>query len=179
MSHFYWSKDVDEAVKLDFNWEQSMSADDVFFTNETETTAKASFTVNVNGKDQTGWRTLSTKEWQYLLNTRTMKNGKDRYTLNITYGGKMGLVLYPDDYDNDPISGSVETMPEGVVFLPAAGYRLGSSFDSVGVSGDYWSSTAGGSSLAYYVFFNSSNVFHDFSDYRYSGYCVRLITESE
>ena len=69
VSHFYWSKDVEEAVKQDFNWEQSMSAGDVFFTNAD------GFKVNVGGKEQSGWRTLSTKEWQYLFNSRMVNGG--------------------------------------------------------------------------------------------------------
>ena len=125
--------------------------------------------------DGNTWRTLTTEEWQYLFNTRTMTNGKDRYTLNITYGGKMGLVLYPDDYDNDPISGSVETMPEGVVFLPAAGTRYGSDVIS---GGRYWSSSADGGDGAFSVFFSRFDVSPGYYDDRYYGYSVRLITES-
>ena len=172
VSHFYWSKTASVAYAKDYS-ETGTSGDDVFFTNVD------GFKVNVGGKDQTGWRTLSTKEWQYLFNTRTMTNGKDRYTLNITYGGKMGLVLYPDDYDNDPISGSVETMPEGVVFLPAAGYRLGSDVSNVGDIGYYWSSTASDSYYVFRVYFYSSDVYPGNIDYRYRGFSVRLITECQ
>ena len=91
----------------------------------------------------------------------------------------MGLVLYPDDYDNDPISGSVETMPEGVVFLPAAGGRDGSDVYYVGDYGSYWSSTAYGSDDACRVSFDSDDVDPDFSGFRGGGSSVRLITESK
>ena len=91
----------------------------------------------------------------------------------------MGLVLYPDDYDNDPISGSVETMPEGVVFLPAAGYRLGSDVSNVGDIGYYWSSTASDSYYVFRVYFYSSDVYPGNIDYRYRGFSVRLITECQ
>ena len=66
----------------------------------------------------------------------------------------------------------------GAVFLPAAGYRNGSSVSSVGGSGRYWSSTAYDSGNAYYLYFDSSNVFHDSTFYRFLGFSVRLITES-
>ena len=177
VSHFYWSKNASVAYAEGYN-DGSASGSDVFFTNETETTSKDGFTVNVGGTEQTGWRTLSKKEWQYLFNTRTMTNGKERYTLNITYGEKMGLVLYPDDYDNDPISGSVETMPEGVVFLPATGRRYGSDVYSVGDNGSYLSSTAFGEVSAYRVYFEGGSVNPGSSVGRNLGFSVRLITES-
>ena len=130
------------------------------------------------------WRTLSTSEWQYLFNFRTMANGGSgegySYSLNITYGGKMGLVLYPDDYDKDPVTGTVTDLPDGVVFLPAAGGRRdGSNVNNVGDYGYYWSSTALDKIHAYIVRFNSGDVRPDYSDDCYYGFSVRLITEVE
>ena len=179
VSHFYWSQSVNSAIAEEFDW--NGSADDVFFTNATETTAKEGFTVNVDDKEQSGWRTLSTNEWQYLFNTRTVNGGQGAgksYSLNITYGEKMGLVLYPDDYDKDPVTGTVTDLPDGVVFLPAAGSRDGSDVDVVGGSGLYWSSTADDEILAYLVFFDSFNVLPDYYGTRSLGFSVRLITES-
>ena len=180
VSHFYWSKDADEAVKQDFNWEQSMSTGDVFFTNVD------GFKVNVGGKEQSGWRTLSKDEWVYLINTRTVNGGQGAgksYSLNITYGGKMGLVLYPDDYSGSTLTSGTDytdaNFPADCVFLPAAGCRDGSSVDDVGGSGYYWSSTAGDSYYAYSVFFNSNFVVSGSYDYRDYGFSVRLITESK
>ena len=175
VSLFLWSKDASVAYAESYS-ESGTAATDVFFTNATAETAKSDFTVNgVTGK----YRTLSTNEWQYLFNTRTMKNGKDRYTLNITYGGKKGLVLYPDDYDKDPVTGTVTDLPDGVVFLPAAGYRYGSSFSLVGDYGFYWSSTAYDEDSAYDVIFDSYDVSPDDFGYRFDGSSVRLITESK
>ena len=57
------------------------------------------------------------------------------------------------------------------IFLPAAGYRDGSSLNDAGGSGDYWSSSLGtGPYRAYYLFFNSSDVdWYDVSrDYGFS-----------
>ena len=198
VSHFYWSKDVDEAVKQDFNWEQSMSADDVFFTNETETTSKDGFTINVGGTEQTGWRTLSTEEWQYLFNDRTDAASKVGFA---TVGGVHGIIILPDTF-TDPMknNGSGAFVPKsstrwdknvytsednwnametaGAVFLPAAGYRDGSSVDDVGGGGLCWSSTAYDEDYAYGVGFDGDDVYRDGYDYRNRGYSVRLITES-
>ena len=46
------------------------------------------------------------------------------------------------------------------IFLPAAGYRRGSSLGYAGSSGYYWSSSlyTGGPSGAYYLYFDSSGV---------------------
>ncbi|MCQ2182378.1 MAG: Ig-like domain-containing protein [Bacteroidales bacterium] len=128
------------------------------------------------------WRTLSRDEWKYLFNTRTVNGGTGAgksYSIDITYGGIMGVVLYPDDYTGSVLSGTVDSLPEGVVFLPATGYRDGSNVRNVGNLGIYWSSTAIDSNLAYYVYFYSYYVYPDDYDYRYYGISVRLITESK
>ena len=96
------------------------------------------------------WSVLSSVEWNYLLKSRTDANLKNGFAI---IGDVYGLVLLPDDW----------TMPEGVpdflyeevneytteqwlnmesagaVFLPAEGYRWGTTIfiDRVGV---YWSS---------------------------------------
>ena len=129
------------------------------------------------------WRTLSNDEWTYLFNTRTVNGGTGAgksYSLNITYGGKMGVVLYPDDYTGSVLSGTVDSLPEGVVFLPAAGVRAGSEVNYFGDSGHYWSSTAYDVIYsAYFVGFDSLDVNPDDYAPRNSGYSVRLITECQ
>ena len=162
----------------------------MFFTNENETTAKASFTVNVNGKDQTGWRTLSTKEWQYLFNTRTMKNDGAR-SENLTSSGITvegvtfkGVVLFPDNFTNQADWETKYTTWEalndaGLVFLPAAGGRYGSDVSYVGDDGLYWSSNAQDGFNAYGVDFDSDEVDPYYSDCRFGGFSVRLITECQ
>ncbi|MBQ0024357.1 MAG: hypothetical protein KBT00_01350 [Bacteroidales bacterium] len=192
VSHFYWSKSAEEAVKEKYDKSQDRNIDDVFFTNTTETTAQSDFTVNgVTGK----FRALSTAEWQYLLNYRIVNGGSGldkSYSLDITYGGKMGLVLYPDDYCGNPISGEVPYLPNGAVFLPAAGIRH-NNIGSVGEFGTYWSSSAydtpAGDAPAYdlptdepynYAFpvaFSDEKVISDAHDSRWSGACVRLVTD--
>ena len=177
VSHFYWSKDADEAVKQDFNVEQSMSAGDVFFTNAD------GFKVNVDGKEQSGWRTLSTAEWQYLFNygdyTSDVRNGKYKWA---TVSGVGGYVIAPDDFTGtlqESYANDAELVTAGnLVFLPAAGYRSGSSVDFVSDYGYYWSSAALGEDGAYGAAFSSSIVFPDYKNSRGLGCSVRLITES-
>ena len=61
------------------------------------------------------------------------------------------------------------------IFLPAAGYVYGTSFDLVGTSGFYWSGTADSSSYVYYLGFNSGGAdAQDLSDPSY-GYSVRPV----
>ena len=64
------------------------------------------------------------------------------------------------------------------IFLPAAGYRDGSSLDYAGVFGDYWSSTPYGcySEDASYLGFYSSNL-HVVWNYRYCGRTVRPVCD--
>ena len=132
------------------------------------------------------WRTLTTTEWQYLFNSRIVNGGTGAgksYTLNIVYGGKSGLVLYPDDYDKNPIFGTVTEIPEGVVFLPAAGYRSGDHVYLVGESGffsefnNYWSSSANDEYSAFDISFDPAAIETDCTDYRDLGSCVRLVAD--
>ena len=62
------------------------------------------------------------------------------------------------------------------IFLPAAGYRYGSSLGHAGSQGGHWSSTPYGSGYAYDLHFSSSN--HSMSyDYRRYGQTVRPVLE--
>ena len=61
------------------------------------------------------------------------------------------------------------------LFLPAAGYVSGSSFSYVGSSGDYWSGTASSSSLAYRLFFSSSDLSTGYLENRHYGFPVRPV----
>ena len=64
------------------------------------------------------------------------------------------------------------------IFLPAAGYRSGSSLYGAGVYGGFWSSTPYGSNSgsAYYLDFTSSSLYM-YYDYRYEGRSVRPVLE--
>ena len=131
------------------------------------------------------WYTLSKDEWVYVFNTRTVNGGTGAgksYTLKATVGSRMGIVLYPDNYTGTVYSGSDWASFEaaGCVFLPAAGYRLGTSVSYVGSLGRYGSSTVNGSYAAYLVYFDSDNIFDpQLSGNRYYAGCVRLVRQVE
>lgn len=177
---FFWSKSPAVACAGGYN-DERVSDNDVFFTNETETTAKDGFTVDVNGKPQTGWRTLSLAEWKYLLDSRVVNNGKGKdksFSIPVTYDGKRGLVLYPDDYTGDPISGDVTDLPEGVAFLPAAGGRLGTWIGNPNDLLEYWSSTVTDKENANYIHWDkNATTINYVSESRYCGDPVRLVKE--
>ena len=182
VSHFFWSKDASVACAASYE-EPGATSSDVFFTNETIITAKAGFTVNVEGKERSGWRTLCKEEWQYLFNTRS--NASSLYMYGVTVCGKTNcLIIAPDGFTGSiAYSYDTSTWPEaeaaGLVCLPAAGGREGSDVNTVGDSGLCWSSTAGDENHAYGVYFTSSSVSPDYRDRRNSGSSVRLITESK
>lgn len=119
-----------------------------------------------NGGNQTGkWRTLSFDEWYYLLYTRNTPSGKRYAGANID--GAYGYIILPDDWDASTYTFATNiwiqdeysiynanTMtlsdwkniiePTGAVFLPAAGYRTGTSVSSygMGIEGSYWTATS-------------------------------------
>ena len=136
-----------------------------------------------NGIPVGGWRTLSINEWQYLLNARKMTNGGARYSLNIEYGGKKGVVLYPDDYIGDELSAGTQytdaDFPDGCVFLPAAGRRDGAKVDYVGAEGYYWSSSSVYNEMAFAISFFSGRLDVGEEIYRSFGYSVRLATDNK
>ena len=152
----------------------------------------------------TGWRTLTKDEWTYLFNTRSAStvNGTEnaRYA-KAKVNNVQGVILFPDTYThpsdvtaptginatgdtgwngntyNATAWGKMETA--GCVFLPAAGYRSGSSVNGAGSTSCYWSGTACGSGVAYRVYFNSGNLNPAGSIDRCDGYSVRLVRPAE
>ena len=64
------------------------------------------------------------------------------------------------------------------IFLPAAGYRYDSSLNSAGSGGNYWSSSLNtdNPNYAWYVYFNSSNVYRYYNN-RYCGFSVRPVCQ--
>ena len=77
------------------------------------------------------------------------------------------------------VNGYKVTGPNGnSIFLPAAGYRYGSSLYYAGEYGVYWSSTPYeyGSNFAWYLRFDSSGQYM-YDSYRGSGLSVRPVTE--
>lgn len=174
IGHFYWSKNASVARARTYN-DSGTSSSNILFTNATETTPNSSFTA----AGETGkYRVLSKEEWSYLFNSRTVNGGKGEgksYSLGITYGSTMGTVIYPDNYKGDVLSGTINSLPDGVVFLSAAGYRYEMDIDNE--YGCYWASDASDSDLSYEVFFDSSYIYPDSDDNRSNGAAVRLVTD--
>ena len=78
------------------------------------------------------------------------------------------------------VNGYQVTGPNGKsIFLPAAGYRYGSSLDLVGSYGYYWSSSLDADGLypAYYLNFSSGSVLWYLSSNRYYGQSVRPVCQ--
>ena len=177
VSHFLWSKTASVAYAEAYN-DTEASESDIFFTNSTEETANPNFTVNgITGK----YRALSKAECKYLIEERVVNDGQGEdhsYSLNITYGGQKGFVLYPDDYTEEIISGTITSLPEGVVFLPAAGGRDGSIIIGTNAYSSYWlaSPTEGFIDGAQFMDFNGSQ-FRTDNGNREIGMAVRLVTD--
>ena len=151
-----------------------------------------------------GWRTLTKDEWLYLFGmeaNNTDKSGHARYRkyFRATVNGIQGIIVLPDDINGisdipaESSRGTASTFAgktyttsawapletAGAVFLPAAGFRYGTSVSTVGSSGYYWSSTPYGASKAYYLYFDSSLVLPAHSNYRFYGYSVRLVQDQQ
>jgi|GEM_PF-2422317 len=109
----------------------------------------------VNGNNET-WYTLSAEEWNYLLNTRpnaanlkgqAVVNDIKGYILlpgNWTLPTSMTFTPTPNDYTTNIYTLDQWTQMEaaGVVFLPAAGDRLGTDINSIKAGyGYYWTPT--------------------------------------
>lgn len=122
---------------------------------------------------QKSWRTLNEAEWYYLVNTRQVK-GETGYGKTCMWAelenGVDGLIIFVDNYTG--ATTGFDAIPDGAVFLPAAGARVSMSVSFVG-SGYYWSSTPY-ENRAYCVCFNSGNV-NTNNDNRNNGNAVRLV----
>ncbi|MBQ3675886.1 MAG: hypothetical protein II926_00765 [Bacteroidales bacterium] len=145
-----------------------------------------------NGGGQAGlWRTLTGDEWTYLFSSRT--NAENLYGA-AQVNGVSGVVVLPDDW----------TLPEGVsftkgfngtslyelnvystadwakmeengaVFLPAVGYRLGTTVNDAGEVGYYWSAIEDKS-----VQFSGESIRTDYMWQRSNGQGVRVVQDAE
>ena len=151
-----------------------------------------------------GWRTLTSDEWEYIFNTRaasTVNSVENARYAKATVAGKTGMILFPDTYTHpsdvtqQPTSintanaaftsnsydatawGKMEAA--GCIFLPAAGYRYGTYVYGVGSYGDYWSSKPNDTNYAYGVLFSASVVSPQSSSSRFYGYSVRLVRDAQ
>ena len=142
-----------------------------------------------------GWRTLTSAEWTYLLNTRTTTSGV-RYA-KATVDGKNGLIILPDDWSEsyhalasantgdvaytsntfDAAIWSSDFEAHGAVFLPAAAYRRGKDVEHLGEFANYWSASPDGANYAYYLSFNKSLLLPAYNYNRLTGEAVRLVSD--
>lgn len=114
------------------------------------------------------WRTLTSKEWRYMVMSR--EKASDKYGF-ATVNGVQGLVLLPDNYDSAAFASmftpgmngyasnnyDVEKWAEmaqlGAIFLPVEGGR--ETADTLAVSavkGAYWTSTGNGTTAEFFNF---------------------------
>ncbi|MBP5547137.1 MAG: hypothetical protein J6X59_07690 [Bacteroidales bacterium] len=148
------------------------------------------------------WHTLSKNDWSYIVNTRSNSTingtGNARYTearINTDGTPVKGVILFPDNYSagtpdgvtwgaiNGKSSWGTECTSAGwasmeaagCVFLPAAGYRIGTTTSYTGSYGYYWLSSAYDASNAYSFRFMDNNVYLSTSRSRHIGSAVRLV----
>lgn len=161
----------------------------------------------------TGWRTLTggddTKEWNYLLKTRSAStiNGVEnaRYA-RATVNGVNGIVIFPDIYTHPdgvslPINTTINSSDgwgsniydgnnwvkmenAGAVFLPVTGRRNAeaTTINDIGI-GYYWSVNCYSNNSKYYacsMVLQSKNLdTSNKSQFRYYGLAVRLVKDVE
>lgn len=157
-------------------------------------------TIYLGGEVTEGWRTLTSEEWYYLFNTRTTQSGI-RYAkaqLNIVDGTNItsvnGMIVFPNDWiDNGMIyrpntpeasytsniiyvsDWKEEYESKGVVFLPAAGRRLGTYYYKNDQQRGYYWSASKYDSRTHLLYFYENGVGANSIDFRYYGQNVRLV----
>lgn len=181
-----------------FGWSTSSSAWGVS-TSSNNTDYAGEFLdwgANTIGKDKPNtWRTLTSEEWDYLLNLRP-----DAANLKgiAQVAGVNGLVLLSDNwttpagltfksgfvtaYDESAFAAHqtftaeqwAQMQESGAVFLPAVGVRNGASIYFLNNYCNYWSATSFGDSYAFYVSATPNEVYVGNAD-RNNGQAVRLV----
>lgn len=185
MKFFFWSSDAEVARSLSYD-DGYISSNDVLFTNQNVDSPNPDF-VAEGEKD---WRVLSYAEWTYLLDSR-LGNRFAKARLNDVNG----LLIYPDDYsgvtsgqgigtaNSKSASFPSQSIPSdtwavmesnGVVFLPASGYRNEGTLYGYDQSGRYWTSSRYDNNRAYVVYFSKSSLTINYDNRSY-GYSVRLV----
>lgn len=179
-----WTKGKNPATSSNITEDYTWSEDD--------------FSGTVSNNPNTGWRTLTQAEWDYLLNTRSTTSGI-RYAKAIVNGVK-GVVVLPDDWlssiyylgnTNYPGSSYYNTITlsnwtdkleaNGAIFLPCGGFRSGTTiYEYSNEVGNYWSSSPyNEEGYARYFGFTGAVLDPSTSSYnpKYGGYSVRLVRD--
>ena len=150
---------------------------------------------NISNGDNNVWRTLTKAEWDFLLNSSQKYGFASINNVN-------GLVLLPEGCklpkELNFITGSIPNSNNlkdyaatitnkfsidkwkimqsyGAVFLPAAGYRIGTNVFSWGECGNYWTSNAYNSENSYCLNFDGNIITP--SDTKSKGFSVRLVQD--
>ena len=146
------------------------------------------------GGDEVGkWRTLTSSEWNYLFGSSSARQGKcGKAVIDGTYNG---VVLLPDnwvlpsgltfapgissDFTANAYTAAQWTAMEdaGAVFIPAAGFRDGTTVSNVGTHGYYWSATHINGTYAYALYFFSGYANAADLGARALGRSVRLVID--
>ena len=134
-----------------------------------------------------GWRTLSSDEWDYLLNRRPNASA-------LRAKGSVrrlpGFILLPDGWHR-PLSVTFAPVPDssendytlkdwnkmaeaGAIFLPAAGRRSGYDVMNVALRGYYWTASPCNSDSAVCLYFVDYSINPRYNYLRSSGAAVRL-----
>ena len=149
-----------------------------------------------NGGNATnsGWRTLTKDQWQYLFSGRT--NYLHLYgmgSISVGDGTVNGIIVLPDGcplalnfyhnaWANNELSMSTWTdtyETAGAIFLPLTGKRDGTSVEQNSSCGYYWSSTAYSSNdRAFCVYFYNTCLYPANDKPRYIGHAVRLVKDA-
>jgi len=128
----------------------------------------------VNDPCPAGWRVPTTTEWQSIVNgSVNVASISDSY--NSISGNRWQLFSSTNSgYLVIPLSSNSSP----ALFLPAAGYRssTNSVLNSVGSTGNYWSSSVNGTS-AYYLSFTTTTVSSGNSTNRALGGSVRCVED--
>ena len=152
--------------------------------------------ISNGGGQPNQWRTLNKDEWGYVFDNRTTDSGIRFAKANVN--NVNGVILLPDNwssnyydlsetntkdasYSNNTVTASEWSFLErlGAIFLPATGYRFGTSVNTVGNNGYYWSGSYVNSTYAYGVYFLDTNLNPQDCSNRTYGRGVRLVCVAE
>ncbi len=158
--------------------------------------------ISNGGNEPNKWRTLTDAEWNHLLNTRTTVDGSAGNDHSYKYVRvkigtnefREGLLLFKDGYgstasvpaynSSSPTSTTLNSIPNGCVFLPCAGSRggtqgtQGTTISNIGTYGYYWSATGVRQKQAKaWSFHYTANPVSPTTVYNFNGYSVRLVTD--
>lgn len=153
--------------------------------------------ISNGGNTEGQWRTMTTNEWEYLFDERATLSGIRYAKANVN--GVNGYILLPNEWDastydlnntnssNANFTSNTITAADwtnvleanGAVFLPAAGYREGTSVWDVGSYGFYWSASYFYSDGVLVLYFFSGNLGAGGYYLRDYGRSVRLVRDVE